>query len=234
MYVYLCTSKSRASQLLFLSFPRWRLGAGNASAFLGENLTKGSFLPNFCSSVSFDFAFSLEFLVDVMFSPKKSINYSHNDINAPDQRHMEGLDLRGSKSFGRSRVIEGSGVWKVLAHLKISGGFMKFEVSSSGSGGFWRDFKGSGSIWTVWEGLSGLRFWRIPKVREGSQASFNFKWRVFGAFAVSRALEGSGRFQMLLEVSLKGPEVPEGFSSVWQVLAGSGGCRYSRCIEFMA
>ena len=80
--------------------------------------------------------------MDVFFSPKNlSINYSHDDINAPDRRYMEGLDLRGSESFGRFRLIEGSGVWKVLAHLKLSGGFLKFEVSSSGSGGFERDLE---------------------------------------------------------------------------------------------
>ena len=75
-------------------------------------------------------------LCGCFFFAQKSINYSHSDINAPDRRYMEGLDLRGSESFGRFRLIEGSGVWKVLAHLKISGGFLKFEVSSSGSGGF--------------------------------------------------------------------------------------------------
>ena len=44
---------------------------------------------------------------------------------------------------GVPRVLEGPEVLKVpefgrffLAHLRLSGGFLKFEVSSSGSGGF--------------------------------------------------------------------------------------------------
>ena len=64
--------------------------------------------------------------------------------------------------------------------------------------------------------MSGSEVLKVPE-GSGDLETLSF-WRVFKAFAVSRALEGSGRFQTVLEVSLKGPEVPEGFSSVWQVL----------------
>ncbi len=167
MYIYLNTSKSWARQLLFLSFPRWRLVAGNASAFLGENLTKSSFLPIFVSFLRFCIFVGVRCL-GVNFVRQKIYQLLTQCYQRTWPEVYGRFGFQGFREFWkvqrywRFRSLEGF-FWRIWDFPEGFCSLKSLHQVLEGSEGIWKVLEVFGKFKRVWVVL---RFWKFPKVRE--------------------------------------------------------------------